>query len=108
MNNIEKIQNNLKLVLDDLKIPYNPEKLFLTKNSLRLAYHGHKVLNEHFDHFVYQFDSRKLTTKHYTGFNYIEVPFWISDSSIIVYSNFDACTINICGSVEDYLKALLI
>ena len=102
--------SNLKTdLLAQLEVSQNKkfdgQKIFYSRNSLRLTWYGDKVFSESFEYSRFPCDISKLSPKHYVNFNNMEMPFYIGNNFVNVYSKFDAFAIQICETVEDYLNS---
>ena len=83
---------------------FDEAKIFHSIKSLRLTWYGNKVFSENFKYSKFSCDVSKFTPRHYVNFNNMEMPFYIGNNFVDVYSEFDAFCIQICSSVEDYLN----
>lgn len=84
---------------------FDEQKIFYSKNSLRLTWYGDKVFSENFEFSKFPCDISKLSPKHYVNFNNMEMPFYIGNNFVNVYSKFDAFAIQVCDSVIEYLNS---
>jgi hypothetical protein len=77
--------------------------IFNSRVGLRLSREGYKVFKRLFD--IYVFDvPLTIKTKHILGLSTLEYPYYFSRKKLVVFSEGDALTIKLCGSVERFLE----
>lgn len=107
MNNTTIIKTTIIEDLEANDIKFNKEKLFFSRDTLRLSWYGNKVMSAQYSHHEFQCNVSQFPSKVFEGFKKFTMPYYVGERSVIVYSDYDAFGIRIYDNFEEYLNALI-
>ena len=82
---------------------------FLYPTTLRLTSAGYKHLRQVFTAYPFDIDKQLLRPKHLIALaDAMEYPYYITHSSLVVFSDSDAMIIKLCGTVEKFLETYVV
>jgi len=100
------VQIRESLPLDHLTDEEMEGLFFKSRNNIRLSYKGYRVMKLAFEEYVFPHNNDFLSKHLIAVSRDFTLPYFLSNSKLVVFSSYDATMIKLCGDVKTYLERL--